>query len=75
MNVLVANLNSPDDRLAVTVKNLPWEGESEFEVLAVDTERDLAVVQRGPLPELGSVDLPAKGPAVFLIKVRKTKTR
>ena len=75
LNVLVGNLKSKDDRLSATVKNLPWDGPSDFELLVVDAGHDLSVGRRGPLPDGGRIDLPAASPAVLLLKVRKAKPR
>jgi hypothetical protein len=70
--VLIGNFRSPDDRIDLTMKNLPWEGAASYEVLVVDAEYDLKQVRRGELPANEfKLALDLKAPSVALIKLRK----
>ncbi len=68
--VLISNFRSPDDRIGLTMKNLPWNGPATYEVLVVDAEHDLKQVRQGDLPASEfKLALDLKAPSVVLIKL------
>jgi hypothetical protein len=44
--VLLANFQSPATNYRIELQNLPWEGEAQVEVFAIDATHNLEVVQR-----------------------------
>jgi hypothetical protein len=71
--ILIANYRSSQDKLDVTAKNLPWDGQTAYEFFIVDGQRDLEKVRTGVLPS-GNFKLPVdlKAPAVGLVTLRKS---
>lgn len=69
--VLLSNYQSPASQLTTEIKNLPWSGPSEIELLVLDEAHNLEPVRK-ELQDAGSVritqSLPA--PAVLLVYVR-----
>ena len=74
--ILVSNYKSADQRIDLSLENLPWHGASECELLVLDEKHDLEPVrtltaQGAKLQVLQN--LPA--PGVLLIYVRKANNR
>ena len=70
--ILVSNLRSAQDKIALAVKNLPWPGPTACDVFILDAARDLAKVREAAMPagDLAlSEDL--KAPGVCLIRLHK----
>jgi hypothetical protein len=70
--ILVSNLRSAQDRIALAVKNLPWQGPIIYEVFILDAARDLEKVREAAMPagDLAlSEDL--KAPGVCLIRLHQ----
>jgi xylan 1,4-beta-xylosidase len=69
--LLAANFNAPEERLAVRLQNPPWAGATAFEVLRLDSARDLVPVEKGSVPSGSPIELAGfEAPAVLLIGLR-----
>jgi hypothetical protein len=70
--ILVSNLRSAQDKIALAVKNLPWPGPIVYEVFILDAARDLEKVRGAAMPagDLAlSEDL--KAPGLCLIRLHR----
>ncbi|MHB1036679.1 MAG: GH39 family glycosyl hydrolase [Pirellulales bacterium] len=74
LRVLVSNYKSAGGSVKLTVKNVPWDSPTEWEMFIVDAQHDLERVRVGVFSGNGltwSETMPA--PSVYLIKLRKSQ--
>ena len=68
--ILLSNFNTPDSRVDLVVRELPWKTPTTFEWSLVDRTHDFQVAQRGMLGANGRLALPElKAPSVALLKL------
>jgi xylan 1,4-beta-xylosidase len=69
--LLAANFSAPEERLTVRLQNPPWASSTAFEVLRLDSGRDLVPVEKGNLSPGSALDVAGfQAPAVALIRLR-----
>jgi len=72
--LLLSNYQSANGRLETEIRNLPWSGASEIELLLVDETHNLEPVRKerqdGPAVKV-ALDLPA--PGIILLRVRPSR--
>ena len=71
--ILIARPSPGAGRVALTIDNVPWTGDTAYEVLAVDARHDLTPSASGTIPagsrRVAAVDVPVEGPAVVLVRL------
>jgi xylan 1,4-beta-xylosidase len=72
--ILVSNDNSTEEQFALSLRNRPWSGETDYELLLVDASHELTPAACGRLgPSEDLVHVTLKAPAVGLIKLRASE--
>ena len=66
----MSNFRQPDSSFRVELMNIPWRGETLYEIYVLDDSHDLEVAERGTNGTLGVIDLQLNAPAVALITLR-----
>lgn len=70
--ILISNFRSTAQPVRLTVRNLPWQGGTRYELALVDAARDLAVARTGTLPaEPLDLSSELKAPALGLLTLKR----
>lgn len=69
--ILVSHFRGADGKIDLRIRNLPWTGPTDYEILLVDGQRDLEPVRKGQLGADGLLQLEElQAPAVGLIRLK-----
>ena len=69
---LLSNFRARDKTFAVTLRNLPWNGDARLEFFAVDETHDFALARQDAVKtEKLVVSLEAPAPSVIFVRVRQ----